>query len=132
MIKNFFVVIIILLLSACDAYDDMSSMFEKQKLVQDHIKSTKGYNTQVGFNINNGVLVQVTVYFQSVEVKQVSVEELEQIALTSVAQFFKLMPKKLNVAIQSVPDEKKYKELQNATSKISPQSNPKAGREQSN
>ncbi len=128
MIKKTFMVIIFLLLGACDAYDDISSMFEKQKLVQEHIKKTKGYNTQVGFNINNGILVQVTVYFQSVEVKQVSVDELEKIALSSVAQYFKLIPKKLNVAIQSIPDEKIYKELQNTIPQINSQSNLNGGR----
>ena len=112
MIKNIFLVVALSLLGACDAYDDMSSMFEKQKSVQEYIKSKKGYDTQVGFNINNGVLVQVTVYFRSGEVKQVPVGELEKIALVAVAKSFKLTPKTLNVAVQSVPDEKTYKDLQ--------------------
>ena len=112
MIKKIFIVITLSLLGACDAYDDMSSMFEKQQLVQEYIKNKKGYETQVGFNINNGVLVQVSVYFLSEEVKQVHVGELEKIALMAVAQSFKLIPKTLNVAIQSVPDEKTFKDLQ--------------------
>lgn len=112
MTRTTFLVITFLLLGACDAYDDMSSMFDKQKLVHEYIKKTNGYETQVGFNIHNGVLTQVTVYFQSKEVKDISVKELEKISLVAVAQSFKLIPKTLNVAIQSVPDEKTYKDIQ--------------------
>ena len=112
MVKNIFIATTFFVLAACDAYDDMSSMFEKKQLVQEYIKNTKGYETQVGFNISNGVLVQVTVYFQSEDVKQISVEELEKLALVAVAQSFKLTPKTLNVATQSNPDEKTYKDLQ--------------------
>ncbi len=112
MIRTTLLIITFMLLGACDAYDDMSSMFEKQNLVQEYIKKTNGYETQVGFNINNGVLSQVTVYFQSKEVKDISVKELEKISLVAVAQSFKLTPQTLNIAIQSNPDEENYKELQ--------------------
>jgi hypothetical protein len=129
MIKKILIAMVFVLLAACDAYDDMTSMFEKQQLVQGYIKDKKGYETQVGFNINNGVLVQVTVYFQSKEVKQASISELEDIALKAVAQSFKLTPKTLNVAIQSVPDEKSYQHLKNTTLTGRPQSAENAGRE---
>jgi len=111
-----FLLITFLFLGACDAYHDMSSMFEKQKLVQEYIKKTNGYVTQVGFNINNGELTQVTVYFNSKEVKDASINELQKISLAAVARSFKLTPKTLIVAIQSIPDKTVYKELQNPES----------------
>lgn len=128
MIKQLFIAITFLLLSACDAYEDMSSMFEKQQSVQEYIKHKNGYTAQVGFNINNGVLTQVTVYFKSVEVKQESVAKLEEIALTAVAKSFKLIPRTLNVAIQTTPDEAIYKRLQNTKPGDKPPSKVNAGR----
>ncbi|MCW8931539.1 MAG: hypothetical protein OQL19_15030 [Gammaproteobacteria bacterium] len=112
MIKIIIIASILFLLSACDAYHDMTSMFEKQGLVQDYIKTKTGYDTHVGFNINNGTLVQVTVYFQSNDVENDSIKELEQISLAAVAKSFKLKPQVLNVAIQSIPNDENYEKLQ--------------------
>jgi hypothetical protein len=57
-------------------------------------------------------LTQVTVYFQSSEVGDKSVSELEKIALEAVASSFKLTPETLNVVVQSVPDSSVYEDLQ--------------------
>jgi hypothetical protein len=107
-----FMFLFVSVLVSCDAYEDMSGMFEKQAKVQEFIKQNNDLEAQVGFNINNRTLTQVTVYFQSSEVGDKSVSELEKIALEAVASSFKLTPETLNVVVQSVPDSSVYEDLQ--------------------
>ena len=88
-----------LLLVGCNAVSDMTGMFEKQELVQKAIKEKYGLQSQVGWNINNGVLTQVTVAFDAEEVRDKKVSELEAAAKEAVALSFKSTPRMLNVQV---------------------------------
>ena len=88
-----------LLLVGCNAVSDMKGMFEKQELVQKAIKEKYGLQSQVGWNINNGVLTQVTVAFDAEEVRDKKVSELEAAAKEAVASSFKSTPRMLNVQV---------------------------------
>jgi hypothetical protein len=88
-----------LLLMGCNAVSDMKGMFEKQELVQKTIKEKYGLQSQVGWNINNGVLTQVTVAFVADEVRDKKVSELEAAAKEAVASSFKSTPRVLNVQV---------------------------------
>jgi hypothetical protein len=87
------------LLVGCNAVSDMKGMFEKQELVQKAIKEKYGLESQVGWNINNGVLTQVTVAFDAEEVRDKKVSELEAAAKEAVASSFKSTPRMLNVQV---------------------------------
>ncbi len=88
-----------LLLIGCDAVSDMKGMFEKQELVQKAIKEEYGLQTRIGWNMNNGVLTQVTVSFVAGEVRDMKVSELEAAAKEAVASSFESTPRVLNVNI---------------------------------
>ncbi len=77
----------------------MTGMFEKQELVQKAIKEKYGLQSQVGWNINNGVLTQVTVAFDAEEVRDKKVSELEGAAKDAVASSFKSTPRVLNIQV---------------------------------
>ena len=88
-----------LLLVGCNAVSDMKGMFEKQELVQKAIKEKYGLQSEVGWNIHNGVLTQVTVAFDAEEVRDKKVSELEAAAKEAVASSFKSTPRMLNVEV---------------------------------
>jgi len=93
------VFLVSLLLIGCNTVSDMKGMFEKQELVQKAIKEKYGLQSQVGWNINNGVLTQVTVAFDAEEVRDKKVSELEAAAKDAVASSFKSTPRVLNVQV---------------------------------
>ena len=88
-----------LLLIGCNAVSDMKGMFEKQELVQKVIKEKYGLQSQVGWNMHNGVLTQVTVSFDAEQVRDKKVSELEAAAKDAVVSSFKSKPQVLNVQI---------------------------------
>ena len=96
---------LLFILLACDAIDDMKGMFEKQEIVQSAIKEKYGLQSQVGFNINNGILTQVTIIFDANEVRDEKVSKLETIARDVIAASFKSTPRAIYIQISSVPDK---------------------------
>jgi hypothetical protein len=88
-----------LLFAGCNAVSDVKGMFEKQGLVQKTIKEKYGLQTQVGWNMNNGVLTQVTVVFAAGEVRDKKVSELEAVAREAIASSFKSSPRMIYVQI---------------------------------
>ncbi len=99
-----FYLILIFLLSGCDAVQDLKGMFEKQELVQTFIKKKYGWESQVGFNINNGILTQVTLILNADEVRNERVSRLEAIAKQVISKTFKRKPQTIYIQIVSVPD----------------------------
>ena len=95
-----------IMLLGCDAIDDMKGMFEKQEIVQSAIKEKYGWQTQVGFNMNNGVLTQVTVIFDANEVRNEKVSKLEVITKDVISTSFKSTPRAIYIQISSTPNEK--------------------------
>ncbi len=70
-----------------------------QELAQKAIKEKCGLESRVGWNINNGVLTQVTVSFDAEELRDKKVSELETAAKDAAAASFKSTPRVLNVQI---------------------------------
>jgi predicted YcjX-like family ATPase len=93
-----------LMLQGCDAVDDMKGMFEKQELAQEFIKSKYGWESQLGFNINNGILTQVTVVLNADQVRGETVERLEEITKEVVVSVFKSKPQAIYIQIASQPE----------------------------
>ena len=103
---NALVLSVSLLFFGCDVVSDMKGMFEKQGLIQEAIKENYGLQSQVGWNIDNGVLTQVTVFFTAEEVREKKVSELEKIAQETVSGTFESVPRALNVQISCNPKSK--------------------------
>ena len=90
-----------LLLFGCGFVEDMKGMFEKSQLVAKAIKDKHGWETQVGWNIHNGRLTQVTVMYQSKEVRELKVALLENAALEAIAKAFASKPEVVIVQVAS-------------------------------
>lgn len=102
--------LITLLLSAsvlfgCNAVNDMTGMFEKQELVQKIIKEKYGLDSQVGWNMHNGKLVQVTIAFDAEQVREMTVSELEAAAKEAVTASFRAKPRVIYVQIPCTSQE---------------------------
>ena len=95
-----------IMLLGCDAIDDMKGMFEKQEIVQSAIKEKHGWQSQVGFDIDNGVLTQVTVALDANEVRNEKVSKLEEIVKDVISTSFKSTPRALYIQITIIPNEK--------------------------
>ncbi|RLA13743.1 MAG: hypothetical protein DRQ59_04660 [Gammaproteobacteria bacterium] len=95
----------LLLLAGCDAITDMKGMFEKQEAVHDLVMEKYGWESQVGFNINNGVLTQVTLVLNANDVRDEKVSRLEKIARLVIAESFASKPNVIYIQIASLPDD---------------------------
>ena len=83
--KNFTCLAIgILMLFGCDAFEDMKGVFEKGTLISESIKKEHGWDTQVGWNMDNGTLTQVTVHFSAEQIRQETVAAIEKATLKAV------------------------------------------------
>ncbi len=102
--RLYYCVLLTFLLSGCDAVNDMKGMFEKQKLVQTAIKEKYGWESQVGFNINNGILTQVTLIFDANDVRDEKVSRLEIITKDVISKSFKSKPQAIYIQIASIPN----------------------------
>lgn len=99
MYKLFFITLISFLIASCDAVDDMKGMFEKQSLAHDYIKEHYGWESQLGFNMINGALVQVTLVLNASEIRDKTVPELEAVVKEVAAEVFKSKPQALYIQI---------------------------------
>ena len=94
-----------LLLAGCDAITDMKGMFEKQELVQNLVMEKYGWESQVGFNMHNGVLTQVTLILNANDVRNEKVSRLEKIARLVITESFASKPNVIYIQIASLPDD---------------------------
>ena len=90
-------------LTACDAVQDMQGLFEKQALIQTAVRDKYGWDVQVGWNMHNGILTQVTLGFVAEQVRHEAVSTLERAALDAVAQSFKSTPNAIVISIITEP-----------------------------
>ena len=92
-----------LLFSGCGAVSDMKDMFGKQSLIQEAIQKNYGLQSQVGWNMHNGILKHVTVSFFADEVRDKKVSELEMVVQEAVNGAFESTPQALNIQIACKP-----------------------------
>jgi hypothetical protein len=88
-----------LLLSGCDAFQDFSQMGEKQSRMQALILEKYGWHAQLGWNIHNAELTQVTLVLSADEVANERVETLQTIAREAVAEVFTSQPKAIYLTL---------------------------------
>jgi hypothetical protein len=87
------------LLWGCDAMEDFQQMGEKQSRVQTMIQEKYGWHVNLGWNIHNAELSQVTLVFSADEVANERVETLQAIAREAVAEVFVSQPKAIYVTL---------------------------------
>jgi len=88
-------------LIGCDSINDMTGMFEKQELAQSIMKDRYGLDSQLGFNINNGQLTQVTLVLDANDIREKTVTELEEMTMNVVSEVFKSEPHVIYIQIAS-------------------------------
>ncbi len=96
---------LILLLGACDAIEDFSHMGEKQSRMQAYIMEKYGWHADIGWNIHNAELTQVTLVLSAQEVANERVETLQNIAREAVAEVFASQPKAIYVTLVTASGE---------------------------
>ncbi|MDD1780369.1 hypothetical protein LRP49_04055 [Enterovibrio sp. ZSDZ35] len=94
----------LVLLQGCDAVEDMTGMFEQPELAQALIKSKHGWDSQIGYRINNGTLTQVTVMLFADQVRGETVENLKAVAKDVVSSVFDSTPQVIYIQIASQPE----------------------------
>jgi len=99
--KIIYVIVLSLALSACGMAEDFQNMSENQEKLQSLIKKENGWETQVGWNIHNGVLTQITIVVNANEVGEESVASVEKIVKDAVARTFDQKPQFLFIQIAS-------------------------------
>jgi major membrane immunogen (membrane-anchored lipoprotein) len=87
----------------CGMVEDMKGMFEKAQAVSKAIKDKHGWDTQVGWNVHNGKLTQVTVTFHAREVREQRVAVLEGAAVEAIAKVFGARPETVNIQVATQP-----------------------------
>jgi uncharacterized protein YcfL len=108
-VMRFIVILFIVLFVfvGCNVVEDIKGMFEKQQLVQQAIKDKNGWDSQVSWNINNGILTHVSVVLSAEQVRDEKVSTLEEAVLDAVASSFESKPKVVYVQVACHPKEQK-------------------------
>lgn len=101
MIIRTVIVLLALVLSGCSFVGDMQEMSAQQSQLQEKIKEQHGWDVQVGWNIHNGVLTNVTVMVETQTVAGLQVSEVEAALKTAVSESFEEEPKALVIQIIS-------------------------------
>ena len=66
------------MLSACNVVDELQDMVAQQEQLSREVSKEFGMDAVVGWNINNGILTQITVSFQTDKVITASVSEIQE------------------------------------------------------
>lgn len=97
--------VLLLTLSGCDAVQDFKQMGEKQSRVQALIEERYGWHANLGWNIHNAELTQVTLVLSAEEVADERVKTLQAIAKEAVAEVFASRPKAIYVTLVTNLDD---------------------------
>ncbi|MEZ8143498.1 hypothetical protein A1OO_09505 [Enterovibrio norvegicus FF-33] len=90
--KTSMVLMLILALSGCDLAKHVQEMSQKQAKLERLIQSNYGWKAQVGWNIRNDVLQQVTVNVSASDVGSQTISSLEEQVNKSLRTVFEEQP----------------------------------------
>ncbi len=91
-------------LVGCDTVEDMRDMLDTQEQLRAIIQEDIGVESMVGFNINNGVLIDVTITLNANEVTDRSVSELVRIARSAVKRSFESKPRVIYIQMATTAE----------------------------
>ncbi|MEM7561960.1 MAG: hypothetical protein AAF353_02800 [Pseudomonadota bacterium] len=90
---------IVVFLSACETVENRRDMLDKQTELKGHIKDGIGVDSLVGFNLDGGVLIDVSVAFDADAVADRTVSELRRVVRHGVKNTFKTPPRAIYVQL---------------------------------
>ena len=94
-----------IILSGCDLAKELQEMGEKQAKVQSLTKDRYGWQTQVAWNIHNGILTLVTIIFRADDVRGETAARLEDATRLAVSESFHLKPRNIYIQIATTAEQ---------------------------
>jgi hypothetical protein len=91
-------------LTGCDTVEDMRDMLDTQEQLRGIIKEEIGVEPLVGFNMNNGVLIDVSITLNADDVADKSVSELVRIARSAVKRSFESKPRAIYIQMATTAE----------------------------
>lgn len=91
-------------LAGCDTVEDLRDMLDTQEQLRAIIKEELGVESLVGFNLNNGVLIDVSITLNANDVADRSVSELTRIARSAVKKSFESKPRAIYIQIATTAE----------------------------
>jgi len=91
-------------LVGCDTVEDMRDMLDTQEQLRAIIEEEIGVESLVGFNINNDVLIDVTITLNANDVADRSVSELVRIARSAVKRSFESKPRAIYIQMATTAE----------------------------
>ena len=91
-------------LAGCDTVEDMRDMLDTQEQLRAIIEEEIGVESLVGFNINNGVLIDVTITLNANDIADRSVSELVRIARSAVKKSFESKPRAIYIQMATTAE----------------------------
>lgn len=96
--------VLAIVLVGCDTVEDMRDMLDTQEQLRAIIEEEIGVESLVGFNINNGVLIDVTITLNANDVADRSVSELIRIARSAVGRSFESKPRAIYIQMATTAE----------------------------
>jgi len=90
---------LVIALAGCDTVEGMRDMLDTHEQLRAIVKEELGVESQVGFNMNNGVLIDVSITLNANDVADRSVSELTRIARSAVKKSFESKPRAIYILI---------------------------------
>lgn len=94
--------LVVLFIASCGVVGTLTEMNEQTSKTADVLEESLGTRPQIGWNMTNGVLTDVNVYFENLDDYSVSVAELIEQVKTTVAENIKERPGVLVVSVAIV------------------------------
>lgn len=88
-----------LLLTACDTVSSVQGLLEQQNQGQEYVQQHYGLDSQLGFQITNGVLEHVTLGLNAKDVQSYHISQLESMARDVAAHTFESEPQALTIQL---------------------------------
>jgi len=90
--------------AGCDTVEGMRDMKDTQEQLKTIIKEEIGVESFVGINIDNGVLIDVSIILNAKDVADRSVSELERVARAAVKTSFESKPRVIYIQIATTAE----------------------------
>ena len=93
---------VLIMLSGCEMAAEMNDMMTKMETVNADLKSELNMDAQVGWNIHNGTLTQITVIIPEKDTAGMTVQELKDLTYPIVIKHFDEDPKVFKLTVSFV------------------------------
>jgi hypothetical protein len=96
--------VLAIVLAGCETVEGRRDMLDIEEQLRGLIKEEIGVEPLVGFNINNGVLIDVTITLNANDVADRSVSELVRIARSAVKRSFESKPRAIYIQMATTAE----------------------------